>query len=164
MTLISDASPLILLAKISVLSTFTKENKIIIPRKVYIEVVVKGKEKSRYDALLVEKLVEEKKIIIEEVDPELTKKMWKLFGLWAGEAEVIALALKTKNSIITDDKKCINSAKANSINFITSLDVVITLFNKKHIDKKKAMEALEMLEEYGWYKKDIIKHYKEKIK
>ncbi len=163
MTLIADASPLILLGKISLLTKLLEKNKLIIPEKVYLE-VIKGKEKGFLDAFLVERLVKEGKIKIEKVDKKIYEKIWKLFGLWAGEAEALGLALKTKCPLITDDKKCLNASKATNIKVITSLDVVISLFKKKQIDKNKALKALRMLEEYGWYKNDIIKFYRGKIK
>ena len=163
MTIVVDASSLILLAKINLLGKLLEKNQLIIPEKVYIE-VMKGKEKAMLDALLVEKLVDEDKIKIQKVNQELYQKIWKLFGLWAGEAEVLALALNDNLPIITDDKKCLNATKAADINYITTLDVVIALFQKKYINKEKAKKSLDMLEEYGWYKKDIIKFYQEKIK
>lgn len=163
MTIIIDASSLILLAKTGLLEKLLDKNKLIIPEKVYIE-VMKGKEKAMLDAFLVEKLVNENKIDIQKVDKKVYENILKLFGLWAGEAEVLALALKDKLPIITDDKKCLNAAKAANIQHITTLDIVISLFQKKYIDKEKAKKSMEILEEYGWYKKDIIKFYKEKLK
>ncbi|MGV8152448.1 MAG: hypothetical protein ACP5OG_05180 [Candidatus Nanoarchaeia archaeon] len=163
MTIIVDASSLILLAKISLLEKLIEQNQVIIPEKVYIE-VIKGKEKAMLDALLVEKLVDNKKVLVQKVDTEKYDKIFRLFGLWAGEAEVLALAIDKKLPIITDDKKCLNASRAANIPAITALDVVIVLFKKEYINKEKAIKALETLEEYGWYKKDIIKFYKEKIK
>ncbi len=163
MTLIADASPLILLGKISVLAKLLEKNKVVIPEKVYLE-VIKGKEKSRFDAFLVDKLVNEEKIKVEKVSKESYEGIWRLFGLWAGEAEVLALALKNKNIIITDDKKCLNAAKAAGIKFITSPDVILALYEAKKINKNKALNSIDMLEEFGWYKKDIIKFYRRQIK
>jgi len=163
MTLIADASPLILLGKSSLLIKLVEGNKIIIPEKVYSE-IIKGKEKAMTDAFLVDKLVKEKKIIVQKVDKNIIKKINEVFGLWAGEGEVLGLAIDTKFPIITDDKKCINSAKASNIHVITSLDVVIALYKRKKINKEKALNTLDFLEEYGWYKKEIIKLYKERIK
>lgn len=163
MTIVIDASSIILLAKITVLEKLTENNKLIIPEKVYIE-VIKGKEKARHDAFLVERLVNENKLKIEKINEKEYEKIKKLFGLWAGEAEVLALSLKYKLPIITDDKKCLNVAKSINIKYMTSLDIVIALFKKSRINKQKALSSLESLEEYGWYKKDVIKFYKEKIK
>ncbi|MDP2924833.1 MAG: hypothetical protein Q8N99_00515 [Nanoarchaeota archaeon] len=163
MTIVIDASSIILLAKIDLLEKLIERNPLIIPEKVYIE-VVKGKEKGMLDAFILERLVNEKKIKIEKVEKIAYEEVWKLFGLWAGEAEVLALALKNNIPIITDDKKCLNRAKAAGVSCITSLDVIIALLKNKHINKEQAKKSLEKLENYGWYKKNIIKLYKEKIK
>ncbi len=163
MTIVVDASSIILMAKITLLEKLTEKNKLIAPEKVYTE-VLRGKEKARHDAFLVERLVKENKLKIEKVSEKEYEKIRKLFGLWAGEAEVLALSLKHKLPIITDDKKCLNAAKSININCMTSLDVTITLLNKRQVDKQKALSSLEALEEYGWYKREIIKFYKEKIK
>jgi len=163
MTLIADASSLILLGRISLLTRFVDKNNIIIPEKVYIE-VIKGKEKALLDAFLVEKLVKENKITIEKVDKIIAEKIKKIFGLWAGEGEVLGLATITNFPIITDDRKCLNAAKASGMIVITSLDVVVALYKKKEIGKEKALQSFDILEEYGWYKKEIIKFYKEEIK
>ena len=65
---------------------------------------------------------------------------------------------------MSDDKKCLNAAKALGINFITSLDVVTAMYKKHIITKEKALRCIEGLEEYGWYAKDLIKKYREAIK
>lgn len=161
--MVIDASSLILLAKATILEKLTEKNQLIMPKKVYTE-VIKGKEKALFDAFLTEKLVEKNKLKVEKVDKKSYKKIWKLFGLWAGEAEVLALAIKKNVAIVSDDKKCINAAKALNIACITSLDIVVALFKKKQINKQKTIKSLETLEEYGWYKGDVIKFYKKKIK
>ena len=66
MTIIADASPLILLGKISLLEKLLSVTKIVIPKKVYREIII-GKEKSRFDAFLVDKLVQDNKIKIKEI-------------------------------------------------------------------------------------------------
>lgn len=162
MTIISDAVSLILLAKISLLETFANRNKIVVPNLVYEE-VIKGKEKGRWDSMLVERLAAEKKLIINISDKIKENKIRKLFNLKGGELEVISLAFD-KHLVLTDDKKCLNAAKALNLGFITSLDVVMALYNKKAVTKRKALECINMLEEYGWYVKDLIRNYKEMIK
>ena len=163
MTIISDATSLILLAKAGLLELLTNRNKVIVPKLVYEE-VVKGKIKGRADSMLVEKLVAEKKLSVMSVNKSIKNKIEKMFNLKGGELEVVSLALGKTCAIITDDKKCLNAAKALKIDFITSLDV-IAVFNKKGIIKKEgALECIGILEEYGWYAKDLIKSYKEAIK
>ena len=163
--IISDSTSLILLAKIGLLEIFVGRNKIVIPGVVYRE-VIKGKEKGREDSMLVERLVAERKLTIKSPARLLSNKIKSLFNLKGGEREVIALAssLKDKCTILTDDKKCLSSAKALNINFIISLDVVVVLYVRNAIKKEVALECINKLEEYGWYHKDLIKTYREAIK
>src|SRR3989338_7732166 len=159
MTIIADASSLILLAKVSVLEEFSRRNTIVIPKSVYEE-VINGKEKGRLDSLLVENLTQNNLLKIKTPERRVKNRIENLFNIKKGELDVIALAYKTKDTVLSDDKKCFNTAKVLSIGFITSLDVVVVLCKKGHITKEKLHECLERLEEYGWYSKNIIKMYR----
>lgn len=161
-TIVCDASSLILLSKSGLLKAVVKRNKIIIPKKVYEE-IIKGKDKGRRDAFVIEKLVTEKKIKIKKLDEKEKNEIKKMFNMHGGENETLTLANKSNNTVLTDDKKCINAAKALGIDFITSLDVVITLYKKKVIDRKETQERLDGLSEYGWYKKNVIEKYRRMI-
>ena len=163
MTIIADSTALILLSKVSVLETFVNRNNAITSEIVYQE-VIKGKEKGRKDSILVEKLVQEHKIKLKKPKESIKNNIERLFNLKGGELEVISLACKTRHVILSDDKKCLNAAKALEIDFITSLDVIAVLLKHKVITKKKALECIEALEEYGWYSRNLIKYYKEAIK
>ena len=163
MTIVADATALILLAKVTVLEKFANRNEVIISKIVYEEVII-DKEKGRKDSILVEKLVQEKKLRIKIPKKTIKTKIEKLFNIRAGELDVVSLTYKTKHIILSDDKKCLNTAKALGMDSITSLDVVIAMYKKSVINKEKAMECIEELEEYGWYSKDLIKHYKEELK
>lgn len=163
MTIITDATALILLAKASVLETFVNRNDVVTSAVVYEE-VTRGKDKGRIDSIMVEKLVQEQKIKI-KVPAEPTRSMIeKTFNLHKGELEVITLALKTNHTVLSDDRKCLNAAKALEIGFITSLDVVAALFKNRAITKEKALGSLDKLEAHGWYLKDLIRPYKEAVK
>lgn len=163
MTIICDATSLILLAKVDLLEIFVKRNNVIVPKLVYDE-VIKGKEKGRGDSMLVQRLVIEKHLSVKYVNKSLKNKIEKLFNLRGGEQEVIALAFKKKHTILSDDKKCLNAAKALKIDFITSLDVILALYKKGAISKERALECIDTLEDYGWYAKNLIQNYKEAIK
>ena len=163
MTIIADATSLILLSKISILEIFVNRNEVVTSEIVYDE-VIKGKEKSRIDSMLTEKLVKENKLKVKTPNRNTKTNIEKLFNLKFGELEVVSLAHKTKNAILSDDKKCINAAKVLGIGFIISLDAVIALYKKNAITKEKAIECVDKLENYGWYSKELIKIYKDKIK
>lgn len=163
MTIISDATALILLAKVSILETFVNRNDVEIPKIVYEE-VTRGREKGRVDSMIVENLIQENRLKINSPKGTIKNKIKKLFNLKKGELEVVSLAYEKGDIILTDDKKCLNTAKAAGIGFITSLDVVVTLYRKDAISKEKAVESIDGLEEYGWYAKSLIKDYREVIK
>ncbi len=163
MTIITDATSLILLAKVDLLEIFVDRNDVIVPRLAYEE-VIKGKDKGREDSMLLERLVAEKKLLIVSPNKAMKNKIEKLFNLRGGELEVVTLAFGKKHTILTDDKKCLNAAKAMKIDFITSLDMVVAMYRKGAIGKETARECVNGLEEYGWYTKDLIKSYQEMIK
>ena len=98
------------------------------------------------------------------VDKSTKSKIEKLFNLKRGELEVISLAFGKKDTILTDDKKCLNAAKALKINFINSLDVIVALYRNGAISRARALESIDVLEEYGWYAKNLIKNYREALK
>ena len=158
MTIICDATALILLAKIDLLETLANRNELATSPIVYQE-VARGKEKARIDSLKVEQLVKANKLKIEKPSVGVKIKMEKLFNIKYGELEVISMAFKTRSIILSDDKKCLNVAKTLRLRFITSLDVVIALYKHKAISRERALECINLLEEYGWYSKDIIKEY-----
>ncbi len=163
MTIIADASALILLSKAGVLELLVERNNVITTKVVYEE-VIKGKEKGRSDSLLVERLVREGLLRVKFPNKSVKKKVERLFNLKAGELEVISLAYKTKNAVLSDDRKCLTASNALGIQFMCSLDIIIAMYRRKAINKQRALECIERLEEYGWYAKDLIKNYKEEIK
>lgn len=163
MTIIADATALILLAKVSVLETFVDRNDVATSKMVYEE-VVRGKEIGRKDSILVERIVHENKLKIITPSKSIKKEIGGLFNIKGGELGVISSAYKKKHTILSDDKKCLNAAKALGIGFIISLDIIIALYKNKAINKEKAQECIDGLEDYGWYNKELIKKYREAIK
>jgi predicted nucleic acid-binding protein len=163
MTFVSDATSLILLAKVGLLELFTNRNSMVVPQRVFDE-VVKGKDKGRVDAFSVEKLRDENKLSITFPNEETKGKIQKLFNIKGGELDVLAISLETNATILTDDKKCLNAAKALKLEFITTLDVIVALSKRGTISREGALKCIDGLEEYGWYTKDLIKIYKEAVK
>ena len=89
-----DSCSIILLAKASVLEAMADKYKLFITNAVYEE-ILKGKDKKYVDALLIEKLVGEKKINIGKIKNEkMIKKLIGDFSLGLGEAEILALVLE----------------------------------------------------------------------
>lgn len=157
MTFVADACTIILLAKARVLESFLDWKKIVISKTVYNE-VMKGKEKKFFDALLVERLYIDKKVIVIDVkNKKMLNKLKDDFGLGDGEAETIAIYLEGKfQGLITDNKQGRKTAKIYNIDPIGSPDIVISLFKAKKISKEKVINALNSLRKYGWFEDSII--------
>ena len=157
MGLVIDACSVILLAKATVLEEFSKWKKIVITIGVYNE-VLEGKSKRLIDALLLERLVEEKKIPIKNyTKKEMIQKITGDFGLGVGEAESIALALENKEkTVLTDNKQGRKAAKVYGLKLLGSVEVVMSLYKKKRTSKEKTISALRALKEKGWFQDYLI--------
>ncbi|HLB70229.1 MAG: hypothetical protein OIN88_01735 [Candidatus Methanoperedens sp.] len=162
--LILDSSSIILLAKVRLLEKFLTGKQAVIPLSVYNESVIRGKDKGREDAYLIEALVKNGKIKVSEPNKPTCKEVGSLFNLHGGERDVLALA-KDMNikCIICDDKKAINACKILELKFITALNVIIAMCLKGKISKEEAEKQIDMLDELGWYNIRIIKKARQDI-
>lgn len=158
--IISDSSSLILLEKSKLLNKLASLTKIIIPNKVYEEVIKVGLEKNYIDAININNLIKDKKIIAKKI----TKK--KIFPVTLGEGEKEALELYYQEKakvIIVDDKKAMNVCKAMNIPYTTVHIILINLLKSKIINKQEALNSLKILDKEGRYSSDIILHYYDQI-
>lgn len=152
-----DASTLILLAKAELLEQFLAAlgMEAVMPREVARETC---EVKQSFDALLIQRLIDEKKIGVETVkDRALFEKLRRELRLGAGEAEAIALAVARKARIVaTDDRNAIAACKLARMPFTSALAVLERMREKRLLDKAEAMRKLAILEREGRYKKSII--------
>lgn len=157
MKLVVDACSIILLAKATVLEEVAKWRQVMISTGVYKE-VMEGKGKQGIDALILEKLGEEKKITIKNnIKKELVEKLMTDLGLGDGEAESIALALETKEKmIVTDNKQGRKAAKVQGLRLSGSIEIIMALYKTKRISKEKIQSALRTLKEKGWFQDYLI--------
>ncbi len=165
MKVIIDACSVILLGKITILETFLSNMNTLITRGVYEEVIA-GKEKKLFDALLLERLVNENKIkISDDFDKNIFVKLSEDFGLGKGEAETIGYAIKNKQTIIiTDNKQGRKTAKIYGLSLSGSIEVIVSLYKSNKIDKNKALNSILNLKKFGWFNDDIINKAMEDIK
>ena len=165
MKLAIDSCSIILLAKATVLEAMCKKYDLIMAKTVYGE-VLKGKDKKFMDALLTEKLVKEKKIIVKTaINARLANKLVRDFNLGKGESETLALAIGGEcDAIITDNNQGRKSALIHGLNLIGSIDVITALYSLKLIDKNKAQDGLMKLREFGWFQEYLIDNAMEEIK
>jgi len=143
--IISNTSPLIYLAKLQklkLLKTLFKE--IIIPKQVYEE-VIRGKEDGFFDALLVEKAVENGWMKIKEI--EIIKQI-KRFApeIDLGEIALISLAKKIKPSLVLlDDASARTIAESFGFNVKGTLYVLLKAYKRKLINKKEIKRLINEL-------------------
>ena len=157
--LTSDSSSLILLAKSGLIEYVLEKNIITIPKSVYEETVNRGKLKGREDSYIIEK----SKIIIEDPKDKTKDRVEKICNLHLGERDVISLAIDKKLTVLCDDKKGRNACEVFGIETVTVLNILNNLYKTKKIDKKNALVILSKLQDYGWYKKELIEYVKDKI-
>ena len=161
--IIFDASTLILLAKIDLLSILSKEIDIVITDTVKEESTVK---KDLFDSKMILSLIEKKNITVGSVkNISIMSDLMKDFNMDKGEASTLVLYQEIHGELIaTDDGQLIKAAKLMDIPFATSITFLIRTAQKDLIQEKIALEKLKKLEKFGWYKADIIEDAKKKIK
>lgn len=154
--LIADACTIILLAKASVLEKASETYNLQITQEVHQEVMA-GKEKLFVDALLVERLINEHKIKVVKVIYGIMKKIEQDFKMGLGEASTVAFALDAKEGIIaTDNKQGRKAAMVYSLPLIGSIEIITDLYYRKRIDKAKALNSIQILQEKGWFNVSLI--------
>ncbi len=159
-----DSSSMILLTDVGLLEKFLSGREAVIPTSIYNESVVRGKDKGREDAYLIETLIKGGKIKVRESKKSTCNEIGSLFNLHGGERDVLALA-KDMNikCIICDDKKAINASKVLGLKFITALNIVVAMCIKGETSKEEAEKQIDMLDEFGWYNTKLIKKARQDI-
>ncbi|NMC05826.1 MAG: hypothetical protein GYA24_11470 [Candidatus Lokiarchaeota archaeon] len=164
---ISDASMLILVSKLDILDTMLVTfGSIIIPEGVRVEVVDRGKEGKKMDALLVEKRINDGKILVKRFSKDDEKnKLMNDFNIHSGEAEAILLYLEEKADLLgTDDYQTLKTCKILNIHYFTTPLFLLQGHINQNIEKAFALRKLERLSKLGWYKDEIIGYFTNAIK
>lgn len=148
MNVISDATPLIHLSKISKISFLKKLfEKIFIPREIYEEVVFKGKELYKKEVFLIEKLIEKNFIIVKDAASTI-----EMPNLHIGELKAISLCkeLNIKN-ILIDDKEGYDTALIIGLTPLRTTTLLLKLLNKKIINFNDYKSSLLALSKSGYF-------------
>ncbi|MFH1391696.1 MAG: hypothetical protein ABIH20_05275 [Candidatus Diapherotrites archaeon] len=158
MLVVKDSMVLIHLAKITVLEKSCGHfGNIIIPKKVFDEVVTKGKENNYPDAIIVEEAVKKGKISVKTVKAKELEKRANQFNVFGGEAEAVALYWQEKaNLIACDDDNVRNKKEILEINIIGTPSILLSLYRKKKITKEKLEESINKLRQIGWFNNQVL--------
>ncbi len=158
--LVSNASTLILLAKVGILRKFLDEfGEIIIPNEVENEITAGN----RFDSKILKKEIEDKHIIVKSIKSN-TSKILKEFKMHKGEAEAYVLYKECDaKAILTDDGELIKLCKLFEIPFINALAIITRMFEKGIITRTEACEYLQKLNDYGRYSKEVFNFFKQEV-
>jgi len=145
---VSDATPLIHLAKIGKLDYLSKLfTKIHIPKEIHTEVVLKGKELGKSEVFQIEDLINKRFILVHDISSELN-----LPHLHAGEADAIALCQELKiRSILVDDKEGYDTALMMGLKPLRTTALLLMLRNRKHISFSEFRHSLLKLSKSGFF-------------
>src|SRR3989338_6620648 len=161
--LVSNTSTLVLLAKVGCLEEFIDISPTIeIPAQVKREALF---DKDSYYSKLIQKLIQDKKIKVVDVNKADVAKGMSQFKLDEGEAAAYSMFnSKRHKAVLTDDGELIKLCKLEKIQFTCAMAVVIRLFETKRLSKKKAMEMFEKLHEIGRYSQNLYEFFKREVK
>ena len=145
MEIVSNASPLIFLAKIERLNLLNGYE-VTIPKQVYEE-INKGIE-SKDDAQKIKTLVERSIIKVEKI--EIIKELEQL-NLGKGEKAAISLAINKKiGLVLLDERKARRTAKFHNLKPIGTIGILIEAWKNNKLNKKELKELIKKLVEKGY--------------
>lgn len=159
--IISNSSPLILLAKINKLDILEKlYGKITMPQEVYNEVIIKGKNENYSDAALIEKSINEF-IFVRNVTEEHKKEAEKLKGIiGSGENEAISLCIQEKAELLLiDNLEPRKIAQIKGIKYRSTPGILLEAFKNKIIAFSEYESAIKELSKHAWLSGDIVAHF-----
>lgn len=146
MRVILKSTPLIYLTKVGKLLLLKKLfGEIIIPKEVFYEVVIKGKQEGFSDALIIEEELEKGWIKVKEVKKDMRLVRFAP-ELDVGEVEVITLARKIKPDLVLTDDACGRSvAEGFGLNVKGTIYVLLKAYKNKLLSKEETIELIDKL-------------------
>ena len=155
--IVSNSSTLILLSKISLLRKFLENSpKIIIPEEVEEEIL----NSESFDAKVLQKEIQEKKIVVKKGKIKGMDAVIKEFHLDIGEAAAFCIFNEKEHSaILTDDKELMKVCKICQIQFACAMGIVLRMYELKQISKDDALKKMEHLKQIGRYSDKLYDHY-----
>jgi len=161
--IISNSSPLILLARINKLGIIKEiYKKIYIPKAVYSEVIVRGKEEKYSDAFIIERAVDDFIFIKELKEENLreSKKLNDVIGM--GESEAITLAIQERAQLLLiDNLEPRKIAEVKNIKCRSTPGIILEALHKEKITVEEYKNSIIKLAEYAWLSGDIVAYFLE---
>ncbi len=152
--IVSNSTVLIYPAKIRKLNLLKRLfKKILIPSEVFNEVVIRGKEQQHFDALIVEKAVEEGWIEVKDI---IANEELEGFGIDPGEAQAISLAKSLGVPVLLDQTHARIAARALGLEPRGTIFVLAVALRKKFLTYEEYLDLLEALVKAGFRMSDEV--------
>ena len=164
---VSNSSPLILLAKTRALDILTFfYDKIFIPPAVHHQVVEEGLNNAHVDALLIKKLEDDQKIIVQPgFQHVLQGQQFINNNLHPGEVDAIELALAIKvDVILLDDDEARKIARACNLPVKGTLGLLVDYTKAGKIGKDAALKILGELSRLMYLSADLYQFVEHALK
>lgn len=158
--IVSNASTLILLARVGLITKFLKEyREVTIPKEVEKEITAGD----TFDSKILKKEIKNKNIKVKAIKSK-TSNVLKEFRMHKGEAEAYILYNEyNARAILTDDGELIKLCKLFEIPFINALAVITRMFERGILTHTEACEYLQKLNDYGRYSKEVYNYFKQEM-
>ncbi|MHA1730786.1 MAG: DUF3368 domain-containing protein [Promethearchaeota archaeon] len=166
-TAVSNASPLILLAKIGALDLmFHLFDEVFVPPTVYEEAVEAGLRAGRPDALPIKELVDSGRIrVVSDFHQSPKLREFDTGRLHPGEFEAIDLALSLPGIVILlDDEEARNVARFCHLNVKGTLGILVACKEAGKIGEPEAIEYLDGLNEAMYLSGDLYRFVERKLR
>lgn len=163
MIVVSDSSPIILMAKLGSLSILQKLYKtILIPEGVYSEAIAKGKQEGYADAFLIEKEIGNF-IFVKKIAAKFITDLNALKGSCGiGEAEAIIICMQEKaDLLLMDDYEPRKIAESKGIMWLSSPGILLTALEKEFINLETYSKKIGDLAKYSWLSGDVVARFLE---
>lgn len=140
--MISNASPLIFLAKINKL-TLIKElfKTVTIPMAVHNEIFIKDQP----DSSLINQFINNKTIKIQNPNTLLDLDIGK------GEQAAISMAKERNDKLLIDDAVGIRASQSLNIKTFRTTSIILLAYKNKILNKKQAITSINNLLNHGYY-------------
>ena len=146
---IFNSMPLIYLSKVSLSWIFEElEGDKLIPKTVYFEVVVKGKERGEADAFIVDEMT--RKGVFEVVGVEPASWLREVKELHRGEIEVLSLAKERNGTAITDDSIAREIGDILGVKVHGTLYLIFLMPKRGKISKGAAVDKVNAMIRHGF--------------
>ncbi len=147
MKAVVNASPLIFLAKLDLLHSLELYDEVY-TTNIVLDEIKKGMGRGFEEALQIMHKIEDKKIVVIDVEPSVEKS----FGLHEGELSVIQLAKDLKiDVIIVDDRAAIKVAKYFGLRPLSTPYILISNVKQGKLSKKDFRRAMDRLISFHYY-------------